>query len=258
MDHTVPALPFVVSLFIGMMVCLEIGRRLGSRRLANDAQGAMLGLGVADGAIFALFGLMIAFTFSGAANRFDTRRQLIAEEANAIGTAYLRLDLLAPDSQPMMRHQFKEYLDSRLEVYRKFPDIEAVKAKLSESAKIQTEIWSQAVAVTRLPGGHPDAAKLVLPALNSMIDITTTRTMAIRTHPPQIIFALLFVLALVCALLVGFGTAGSKQRSWLHITAFVTITVISVYVILDIENPRAGLIRIDAYDSVLIQLRESM
>src|ERR1700722_3607522 len=182
MDHTVPALPFVVSLFIGMMVCLEIGRRLGSRRLANDAQGAMLGLGVADGAIFALFGLMIAFTFSGAANRFDTRRQLIAEEANAIGTAYLRLDLLAPDSQPMMRHQFKEYLDSRLEVYRKFPDIEAVKAKLSESAKIQTEIWSQAVAVTRLPGGHPDAAKLVLPALNSMIDITTTRTMAIRTH----------------------------------------------------------------------------
>jgi hypothetical protein len=68
----------------------------------------------------------------------------------------------------------------------------------------------------------------------------------------------LFVLALVCSLLAGFGTAGSKQRSWLHVTAFAAITVISVYVTLDIEYPRVGLVRLDAYDGVLIELRESM
>jgi hypothetical protein len=258
MDHMIPALPFAISLFVGMVICLELGRRLGTRTLARDPQGGVFGLGVVEGAVFGLYGLLLAFTFSGAAIRFDTKRQLIAEEANAIGTAYLRLDLLPADSQLAMRKRFREYVDSRLEVYRRNPYIETVKAELSKSAKIQMEIWAQAVAATRLPAAHPDAAKLLLPALNTMIDVTTTRTMAIRTHPPWIIFGLLFVLALVCSLLAGFGTAGSKQRSWLHVTAFAAITVISVYVILDIEYPRVGLVRLDAYDSVLIELRDSM
>jgi hypothetical protein len=258
MDYMIPALPFAVSLFVGMVICLEIGRRLGVRKLAKDPQGGMFSLGVAEGAVFGLYGLLVAFTFSGAATRFDAKRQLIAEEANTIGTAYLRLDLVPADSQLALRKRFREYLDSRLEVYRRFPDIEAVKAELSKSAKIQMEIWAQAVAASRLPAAHPDAAKLLLPALNAMIDITTTRTMATRTHPPRIIFGLLFVLALVCSLLAGFGMAGSKQRSWLHVAAFAAITVISVYVILDLEYPRAGFIRLDAYDSVLNELRESM
>jgi hypothetical protein len=258
MDHMIAALPFAVSLFVGMVICLEVGRRLGTRKLAKDPQGGVFGLGVAEGAVFGLFGLMIAFTFSGAATRFDAKKQLIAEEANAIGTAYLRLDLLPADSQLAMRERFREYVDSRLEVYRRFPDLEAVKVELSKSTKIQMDIWAQAVAATRRPAGHPDAAKLLLPALNTMIDITTTRTMAVRTHPPRIIFALLFVLALLCSLLAGFATAGSKQRSWLHVTVFAAITVVSVYVILDIEYPRVGLVRLDAYDSVLIELRESM
>jgi hypothetical protein len=105
-----------------------------------------------------------------------TKKQLIAEEANAIGTAYLRLDLLPADSQLAMRKRFREYVDSRLEVYRRLPDIAAVKAELSKSAKLQMDIWAQAVAATRSPAAHPDAAKLLLPALNTMIDITTTRT----------------------------------------------------------------------------------
>jgi hypothetical protein len=258
MDQMISALPFAVSLLIGMVIFLEIGRRLGMRKLARDPQGGAFGLGVVEGAVFGLYGLMIAFTFSGAATRFDMKRQLIAEEANAIGTAYLRLDLLPADSQLAMRKRFREYVDSRLEVYRRFPHIEAVKAELSKSTEIQTDIWAQAVAATRLAAAHPDAAKLLLPALNTMIDVTTTRTMAIRTHPPRIIFGLLFVLALVCSLLAGFSTAGSKHRSWLHVTAFAAITVISVYVILDIEYPRVGLVRLDEYDSVLIELRDSM
>ena len=72
--------------------------------------------------MFALFGLLIAFTFSGGASRLDTRRQLIAEEANAIGTAYLCLDLLPASDQPALRGLFRDYLDSRLAVYRKLPE----------------------------------------------------------------------------------------------------------------------------------------
>jgi hypothetical protein len=258
MDHWIAALPFAAGLFVGMLICLEIGRRMGIRRLAKDPQGAMSGHGVLESAVFGLFGLLVAFTFSGAPSRLDTRRQLIAEEANAIGTAYLRLDLLPSVSQPALREQFRKYLDSRLDVYRKAPDLEAVKAELSRSAKLQVEIWAQAVAATHVQGAYPDAARLLLPALNEMFDITTTRTMAARIHPPWIIFGLLFVLALVCSLLAGLGMAGSKQRSWLHIMAFAAITVISVYVILEIEYPRVGLFRLDAYDQVLVELRESM
>ena len=255
----IAALPFAVALLLGMVLCMEVGLRLGIRKLARDPNGAMTGLGAIDGAVFGLYGLLLAFTFSGAAQRYDTRRQLIAEEAKVIGTAYLRLDLLPPESQPALRARFREYVDSRLATYRKLPDIEAAERELSKSAKLQTEIWEEALAGTRLKGPTPDVFKsLVMSALNEMFDITIIRTMASRTHPPLIIFGLLFLLALLCSALAGYGMAGRKQRSWTHISAFVAITVISVYVILDIEYPRMGFIRLDAYDQVLVEVRESM
>ena len=74
--------------------------------------------------MFSLYGLLLAFSFSGAAGRYDARKQLIVEEANAIGTAYLRVDLLPTETQPAMRAQFRNYVDSRLAVYRDFSDIE--------------------------------------------------------------------------------------------------------------------------------------
>ncbi len=258
MDRVIAAATFAVGVLVGMLVCLEIGRRLGLRRIARDPQRAMAGIGAVEGAVFGLYGLLLAFTFSGAPARLDTRRQLIAEEANSIGTAYLRLDLLPADSQPALRAAFREYLDSRLGVYRKLPDLEAAKAELARSGRIQSEIWAAALAATRAPDGHPDAAKLLVPALNAMIDITTTRMMAARIHPPPIIFALLFLLALVCSVLAGFGMAEGKHRSWLHIVVFAVVTVVSVYVILEIEYPRTGFIRMDAYDQVLADLQLQM
>ena len=212
-----------------------------------------------DSAIFSLYGLLLAFTFSGAPGRLDIRRNLIAEEANAIGTAYFRLDLLAPQSQPAIREQFRQYLDSRLATYRKLSNIEATYAELSTSAKLQSDIWSHAVEATRHPDGHPEAGKLLLPAVNHMIEVTGKRTMATRIHPPAIIFALLFLLALVCSLLAGYSMSLSKRRSWLHILAFATIAVITVFVILEIEYPRIGVLSVESrYDQVLIELRERM
>lgn len=258
MDRTIPALEFAIFMFVGMLVCLEIGRRIGKRHLAIDPQ-LITSHSSVDGAIFALYGLLLAFTFSGAPSRFDTRRQLIAQEANTIGTAYLRLDLLAPDQQPEMRQRFRDYLDSRLAVYRAAPDIEAAKRELAKSADIQNEIWKAAVPATIQVNSHPEAAKLLLPAINEMIDITTTRTMAMRIHPPLIIFVLLFLLALVCSVLAGYGMAVSKRRSWLHITSFALVAVVTVFVVLEIEYPRSGIMPIASrYDQVLVDLRERM
>jgi hypothetical protein len=257
MDPIFAATLFAVTLFLGILLLLEVGRRIGLRRIVKEAEGARAGVGAVEGAVFGLLGLLIAFTFSGAAARFDTRRQLIVEETNAIGTAYLRLDLLPADAQSALRESFRQYVDTRLAVYRKVPDRAAVEAELAKATRLQKEIWSQAIAASRAGAPQP-AAMLLLPALNQMIDITTTRTMAAQTHPPTIVFVMLGGLALVSALLAGYGMAGSTSRSWLHMLGFAGILAVTVYVILDIEFPRLGLIRVDAFDQALAELRQSM
>jgi hypothetical protein len=258
MSHGATVFLFTSGLFLGMLLFLEIGRRLGIRRLNDDSSTAVEGIGAADGAVFAVLGLLIAFTFSGATARFDSRRQLIVEETNDIGTAYLRLDLLPGDAQPALRESFRRYLDARIEVYRKFPDITAVRESLVKVNELQSQIWRQAVAAIQTDGAPLAATMLLLPALNAMIDITTTRTMAMQIHPPVVIFALLFGLALVSSLLVGYDMASSKARNWLHMIGLAFVMAVSVYVILDIEYPRLGFIRVDSFDQALVELRESM
>ena len=142
-----------------------------------------------------------------------------------------------------LQELFRRYVDSRLETYRLLPDMQAAEKEMAKSKNLQEEIWSDAVAATVLPNAHPDAGKLLLPALNNMIDIATTRTMALQIHPPRIVYALLFGLGLICSLLAGYRMSTGQHRSWLHIMGFTIITVIIVYVVLDVEYPRTGLIR---------------
>jgi hypothetical protein len=247
-----------IGLFVGILILLEVGRRIGGRRLARDPEGARAGTGAVEGAVFALVGLLIAFTFSGAASRFDVRRDLIVQETNAIGTAWLRLDLLPPSVQPAIRDNFRQYVDARLEVYRKLPDVAASQAELAKATALQGQIWTQAVAAGRMDGAPPPATMLLLPALNEMIDITTTRTMATQMHPPIVIYGMLVGLALASALLAGYGMAGGQTRNWLHIIGFATVMAVAVYVIIDLEFPRLGLIRVDVFDQALVELRASM
>jgi hypothetical protein len=249
------AIAIAGGLFVGMLVLQEAGRRIGARRLARDPEG--IRGGAIEGAVFALLGLLIAFTFAGAASRFDDRRHLVIEEANMIGTAWLRIDVLPANAQPALRELFRRYLDSRLETYRKLPDIEAAKLELARSASLQSDIWTAAVAASRT-SDTTAASMLLLPALNQMIDITTTRTKATEIHPPPIIFVMLGAVSLTSALVAGYGMAGGKARSWIHTVAFASVVAATVYVIFDIEYPRIGLIRVDAIDQVLVDLRRSM
>jgi hypothetical protein len=246
------------GLFGGMLALLEIGRRVGARRSAADPEGARAGVGPLDGAIFALLGLMLAFTFSGATSRFDARRQLIIDETNAVGTAYLRLDLLAPADQAVLRDALRRYVDARLEAYRLFHDPEAAQRAQARATALGGEIWRLAVAAGRVPGALPAAPVLLLPALNSMLDIAATRAMAIAIHPPLVIFVMLFGLALASALLAGFGMGAARSRSWLHMVFFAAAVSVAVYVIMDMEYPRFGLIRVDAFEQRLADLRRSM
>jgi hypothetical protein len=248
---------FVSCLFPGMVLCVEIGRFLGRKSHAEDAEGTRAGVGAVEGAIFGLLGLLIAFTFSGAYSRFEARRQLIVQEANNIGTAWLRLDLLPAAAQPALRDLFRQYVDSRLAAYRMVPNMAAANSELARAARMQGDIWTQAVAACRSSEGQ-SSTMLLLPALNQMFDIVTDRTAAVSTHTPVVIFLMLGALALLGSVLAGFDMAGAKRRSWFHILGFAFIMSLTVYVILDLEFPRMGLIRVDYVDQLLVDLRQSM
>ena len=251
------AVLFSGTLFVGALVLIEVGRRIGLRRLAKDPEGARTGISAVEGSLFGLLGLLIAFTFSGANSRFDARRQLITQEANAIGTAWLRIDLLPGDAQPEMRDLFRRYLDSRLETYRRLPNVAAAEEEVKNSIALQGQIWTTSVEAVKAGAPGPSGS-LFLNALNSMFDVLTTRIAATRTHPPIIIYVMLLLLAFGAAIYVGYGMAGAKTRSWLHVVGFAAALSLSVYVILDMEFPRLGLIRVDAFDRSLYDLRESM
>lgn len=247
----------VGGLFLGMLLMLEVGRRLGLRRLRIDPEGAHAGTGVVEGAFFALLGLMIAFTFSGAAGRFDDRRALVTEEVNHIGTAWLRIDLLPEAAHLPMRQLFRDYVDSRLAIYQRVHEGEDYQAELSRSRQLQDDIWRLG-ARSAHASPTPALVALFLNTTNDMIDITTTRTAATQIHPPSIIFIMLTVLALAGAMLAGDAMARSKTRSWAHLLGFAVLVSLTVYVIVDLEYPRVGFIRVDAIDQLLVELRRSM
>lgn len=258
MDLTATTAVIGAGLFAGMLLCFEAGHRLGQRRLASGGAEPGKGAGAAEAAVFGLMGLLIAFTFSGAAERFEARRHLVTQEVNAIGTAWLRLDLLPAASQPALREQFRRYTALRSNAYQHGSDLASQQQQLAAANQLQGQIWQAALTASQQAGAAPQAAMLLLPALNDMFDITTTRAMATQNHPPAVVFILLAVLILVGALLVGFDMAGNGERSWLHIIVFATIMALAVFVIVDLEYPRQGLIRVNDADQAMQALLAGM
>jgi hypothetical protein len=233
-------------LFPAMIVLLQLGHRFRLRRKTEPQSAAI------EGAVFALFGLLLAFTFSGAVTRYDAHRELVVEERNDIEAAYLRLDLLPPGVQPQLRRLFQDYVNSRLHLY------EGGSGEVPQATEhLQREIWQESVANVASPGANPDAGKLLLPALNAMIEITATRRNAFNMHPPVIVFLLLFLLSGGSAFLAGYGMAAGT-RSWLYTVAFAFTVALTIYATLEIEYPSQGLIRLTNSDEILFQLRDSM
>jgi hypothetical protein len=245
-----------ICLFFGMAACLEMGFRMG-RYVERRVEGAHEGTSTIQAAVFALLGLLLGFTFANGISHLDQRRLLIIQESNAIGTAYLRVDLLPANQQQEMRGLFRQYLDARLDVYEKLPDLMAAKESLQRAAQLQQEIWSRAIAGSR-EDPTQNVARLLLPALNEMIDVTTSRTIALHTHLPPLIFGLSISVALLSGLIAGYDTARRKSRSWFHGLLYAMVISITIFTVLDLDYPRFGLIRLTAADNALTQLRDSI
>ncbi len=234
-------------LFLSMLAFMYAGRRLA----AGYGEVATRTNGLAEGAVFALFGLLLAFSFSGAADRFQHRRDLIIDEANAVGTAYLRLDLVPARFQSPLRDVFHRYVQSRIDAYAVVEDGEAFKGALDRSSSIQGEIWKLAVAAGSAPEAAPDGNILLLPAINEMIDISAARAAALVTHPPDLIIGLLLGLSFVCSLLVGYGSPDRRPRRWVELGSFAIIVSLVIYVIIDLEYPRRGIIQVAGFDQLI-------
>jgi hypothetical protein len=247
----------LAALFIvGLLVAgIELGRRIRLRRREEKFSS---GLGVIDGAVFGLMALLLSFSFSGAVSRFDARRELIVQETNAIGTAWLRVDLLPEAAQPKIRDDFRAYLDARLAFYKNL-GVDRTKAlnELTLSEKLQTKIWRESVVAAKQTSSTA-VLTLVVGSLNEMIDITTTRFVALQTHPPLPMYVTLVLLALASSLIAGFGMGDTGKRPWLHTLVFAAALALTVYTIIDFEFPRVGIIRVDRYDQALVNQRNSM
>jgi hypothetical protein len=138
-----------------------------------------------------------------------------------------------------------------------FLDREASESELALSTKLQQEIWDRAVAACRREQWTP-AAILVLPAINEMIDVTAARRLMLLTHNPGFVTALLVALAGCSGIVAGYGMSARKSRSLLHIILYAVTIAATVNVVIELDYPRSGLLRLVSADKILMQLRDTM
>ena len=258
------AIGVTVLFFVSSLVSLIYGRRLGLLYLQRNGTDSMTGLPTVEGAVFALTGLLVAFSISGALQRFDERRQLVTQEANAVSTAYDRLALFEKDVARELQSKLKEYVHARIELYHMPHDF-----SLWEGAELwsrdhqdkilglKKNIWDATITVCPQDSFRPSCS-LAIPALATAFEVATLRLGAAEKHPPQIVYMMLFGLGLGSSLLAGFSMAAAPARSWIHMVVFAGALAITLYVITDIEFPRLGLVRIENYDHFLLDVFERM
>jgi len=256
LDHfPLTTLLLSVVLFAGILLSVSGGRRLAERLRRQHPERELPQAAAVEGALFALLGLLLAFAFSGAATRYDARRQLIVQEANAIGTAYLRVDLLNAEAQAELRPLYREYVESRLATYAPDKRYQQRLDSFAHDQTLQARIWKLSLA--GVEGQLPNYAPLVVMALNDMFDITTTRYAAAFQHPPLTVYLMLFAVCFITALLVGYGLEG-KDRPRLHLFAFSGVLAITIFVTADVEFPNLGFIRFDDAERLLRPLLSTM
>ncbi len=257
MGYTVLMLGIAACLFVAMLVAIEMGRRFAIRQLAKKGEASRIGVGVVDSTVYGLLGLLIGFTFSGGAARLDHRRELMVQEVGAVSTAWQRTQILPSESMPAIRAQLREYVDALIAVYAAVPGSEPEQEQRSRLRGAEARLWADAVRACLAPGGEA-ARMLVLPALNELFDVVDTERLAQRIHPPMSIWAMLAVAALAASLFAGYAIASASTRNWLYIVGVAATVSAAAYVIMDMESPRLGLIRVDTMDRALIELRATM
>jgi hypothetical protein len=239
------------SLLLFVLLAIESGYRLGKMRFKQAEREVEAPIGAMVGATLGLFAFILAFTFSASAARFDTRKQLVLDEANAIGTTYLRAAML-PDHRGEIRGLLRSYVDVRLEAVQAGKLAEGL--RLSE--QIQDQLWALAVS---LGEKHPNSIVigLFIESLNEVIDLHAKRvTAGIRNRIPGVIWLALMGIAVLSLAAVGYhtGLVGSRRSVVILAVACAFATVLTL--IADLDRAREGAFKVN--QAALTDLRRTM
>lgn len=221
-----------------VVICIEIGYRVGiivRRRSQSEKESAVSAI---TGSILALLAFILAFTFGIVSNRFDTRKELVRNEANAIRTAWLRSDFLPDTDRIVAKELLLKYVDLRLEVMTK--NINDAPAYIEKSEDIQHQLWDMAVENAR-KDMNSDVAALYIESLNQIIEIQALRiAVGLQMRIPGGIWTILISLIIIAMLAVGYQTAISdSRRTWTIILLAMSFSlVILLIVVLDQAKSR--------------------
>jgi hypothetical protein len=230
------------GLFLGSIafstLAVEIGFRLGNRRSRSTTHESDAPLGTIVASTLGLLAFMLAFTFNIAVNRFEQRRCAVLDEANAIGTAYLRADFLEPLARDRVKKLFREYVSLRLQA-----GTMSLNEMMPPSAELQQSLWNEGISLSPKLNGSPCYA-LFMDSLNRVIDIHEERmSVGVYARVPLIVWSTLFFVALMSMIGVGYVCGLGRIRSVVP-TLILTLTFGTVmYLVADLDRPRQGIIR---------------
>jgi hypothetical protein len=241
-----------IALFL---LAIEAGYRLGRRNRLSIGDHTKSQLNTIQGAMLGLLALLLGFTFAMAISRFEVRKQLVLDEANAIGTTFLRAQLLPEPPRREVSNLLRRYVEARLEFYEAGRDRKKLSTVRVKTERLHNQLWAYGVAV-----GEKDARAvttgLFLQSLNETIDLHAKRLTALENHVPEITLVLLYFVAVMATGLIGYGCGLSGLRNF-FVTIISSILIAAVImVIIDLDRPSRGLIRVS--QQRMIDLRDSL
>jgi hypothetical protein len=236
--------PFLIDilvaagLVVAMVGSLEAGYRLGRRRGVRKEHP---NLATVQGAVLGLLGLLLAFAFSGATSRFIERQDVLVREANALGTAALRAELLPDEQAAALRRALRDYAEARVRLFEQAGAGDDP-ALLEELHEHQRRIWSAAAQGVRI---HAWTAELVLPPVNEVIDLLTTRDSLVSRHLPYPVVGLLVACAALSLATIGYAASVFGRRQGFIAGALAVLIASALWVTIDLDYGRRGLIRVN-------------
>jgi hypothetical protein len=233
-------LSILVGLLVGLLCALEAGFRFGRRAARDGGERDGGQVGAIQGAVLGLLGLLLAFSFSAAASRFLERQDQIVQEANAIGTAYLRADLLDEPYASRMRHVLASYVHHRVEVSKSLVRGLPADAE-TQVAEFHRQLWESARDGAL---GKPATMVVVLDPVNEVIDLHSTRVFAGRKHLPGLVVGLLVGCSLLAMGVIGYGCGLVGRRSLPMTVSLTLLITLSLWTTIDLDHPRAGIIQL--------------
>lgn len=234
-----------VVLLMLMILAIEVGVRAGKRATARTSEKAKSQIETIQASLIGILALVLGFTFSIALDRFNSRSQSLVNEANAIGTTWLRSALLPKAYRDEARRTVDKYVKLRVSLVSLPWDMTADRVKLKTEAELlQAEMWGQAVAAARAEP-NPVTTGLYIQSLNETIDAFGTHNADIDRHVPEFVLLLLFGAFIVTGGVIGYtaGLAGHRPAGATYV--MIALVVVLMFLVMDLDRPRRGIIHVD-------------